>query len=200
MSLTVKNLSFEYGDKPVLRELNFTVERGEILVIKGSNGTGKTTLIKILARLLQPQAGSIWWENHHLAESEIAHDFLYLGHRNGLKTQLTAAENLSLLYNFSTQTLQQTLKAWQLDRFNHMPLSQLSAGQRRRVALMRLIPDHKTLWLLDEPFNLIDQDAKKMTVDLIEAHQKKGGIILMSDHENFLKSLDQAIFYRELFL
>jgi heme exporter protein A len=183
------NLSCYQGRRYLFRNLNFSLQAGELLLIKGHNGSGKTSLLRILTGLVLPAKGQIKFE----------HSISYLGHKNSLKMWLTPFENMSYLYALSSK---KELPLQQMDRLAskldlaghlHRPCRLLSAGQCRKVALMAVILNAKKLWILDEPFTALDSDSVKCFKEHFAQHLSQGGMIILSSHAGVEEFTHQVI-------
>ena len=158
-ALQIDALSCVRGDRTLFCDLAFDLEAGELLHLKGENGSGKTTLLRALAGLLLPESGEIRWhgENIRRLREEYSRHLLYLGHLNGIKGDLTAVENLRIAAVLDGFRLTES-RAWEvlgeigLRGHEDLPSKHLSQGQKRRVALARLLVNRASLWILDEPF------------------------------------------------
>ena len=188
--LEASDLECERGGRRLFRALTFSVNSGEIVRVAGANGSGKTSLLRILCGLLTPSAGEVRWNGARIQslKEEYARHVLYLGHAPAVKDELTGAENLRVacvLAGLST-TAQQTRDA--LARFGvpgDKPVRQLSQGQRRRAALARLsVSWQAPLWLLDEPFTALDAAAAELTRTLLGEHAQRGGSVVYSTHQD----------------
>ena len=188
--LEASDLECERGGRRLFRALTFSVNSGEIVRVAGANGSGKTSLLRILCGLLTPSAGEVRWNGARIQslKEEYARHLLYLGHAPAVKDELTGAENLRVacvLAGLST-TAQQTRDA--LARFGvpgDKPVRQLSQGQRRRAALARLsVSWQAPLWLLDEPFTALDAAAAELTRTLLGEHAQRGGSVVYSTHQD----------------
>ena len=171
----------------LFRELSFAVAAGQVLAIGGPNGSGKTSLLRMIAGFITPAAGTIRFS----AEEEIsdpderARLVGWLGHQDGAKPQLTPQEVLFFFARLYGRSVDVTaaLRRAGLERCADLPCQYLSAGQKRRLALTRLAVLARPLWLLDEPFAALDRAGKKYARDLIAAHGAAGGIALVATHE-----------------
>lgn len=188
--LRVDRLCCVRGDRELFRDLDFGLEAGELLHVKGRNGTGKTTLLRALAGLLLPETGAILWRGEPIRKlrEDYARYLLFMGHLNGIKGDLTAVENLRIAANLDGYPLDEA-RAWQilgeigLRGHEDLPTKYLSQGQKRRVALARLFANDATLWVLDEPFTALDVAAVELLQDLIRRHVDNGGIAVVTTHQ-----------------
>jgi heme exporter protein A len=175
--LTADNLQLWRGEQHVLRGIGAAVAAGECLQITGANGAGKTTLLRALCGLVPLEAGRICWRGQDIAVDVAAfHSELnYLGHDNGLKADLTATENLRYAAALRRRVPAPHIAAAQ--RLRH-----LSAGQRRRVALARLLLTGGSLWVLDEPGSNLDASGHELLLELIGTHLQSGGVAVVATH------------------
>ena len=186
-SLTAEKLACVRGDKRLFEALNFRVSAGQALAVEGANGAGKTSLLRLIAGFLAPAAGRIVVKSPQ-GESDDAEErgrsIGWLGHLDGLKPQLTVIEQLrfyaSLYGKPSNDTL---LEQVGLARQRHLPCRYLSAGQRRRLALARLLASVRPLWLLDEPFAALDTSGQTLVAQLMRQHCGAGGIVIAATHD-----------------
>jgi heme exporter protein A len=168
----------------VFADLDFEVASGEALAVTGHNGSGKTSLLRLVAGLLMPTEGTIALEGGE-AELTLAEQAHYLGHRDALKPALSVEENLSFWRNFlggETAEADASLKAVGIDHAAHLPAAYLSAGQRRRLSLARLLAVRRPVWLLDEPTAALDAAGQKLFSGLMREHLARGGLILAATH------------------
>jgi heme exporter protein A len=187
--LHAENLECVRSDRLLFSGLNFELGRGQLLHIEGANGCGKTSLLRILCGLSPPAAGEVRWRGRPIYRER--HRFLnelaYLGHHLGVKGELTALENLVLasrLYRTRAGAdPDQILIRAGLGGHADTPARALSAGQRQRIALARLLLQEAVLWVLDEPFTSLDQDGIAWVRTLLEAHLERGGIVVMTSHQ-----------------
>jgi heme exporter protein A len=186
--INAQQLFCERDDRVLFSGLEFSLSRGQVLQIKGSNGTGKTTLLRIICGLNQGYEGELNWQGEPMAaqlESFYA-DLLYIGHRVGVNKVLTPLENLrwssSLQGPVSEEQLYQALAEVGLRGFEESPCGSLSAGQQQRVALARLLLSPATVWALDEPFTTLDVSGVALLEKLLAEHAGRGGAVLVTTH------------------
>jgi len=188
MRLLASGLTCVRGGREVFSALTFEAVAGELLAVTGRNGSGKTSLLRLIAGLLMPAAGSLVLEGSdaELTLSEQAH---YLGHRDALKPALSVLENLQFWRDFlggkpsdSSQDPNEGLEAVGLAHAAHLPAAYLSAGQRRRLSLARLLAVRRPLWLLDEPTAALDTIGQDMFAGLMRDHLATGGLIVAATH------------------
>lgn len=183
MRLSVNNLACERGERRIFEDVSFTLEPTEALVITGRNGAGKSSLLDILAGRLRPAGGTITLEG--VGERTLPECLHYVGHRDALKVALTAEENLRFARDFLGNpglSPGDALSAVGLRHAARLPVGYLSAGQRHRVALARLLVAHRPLWLLDEPTSALDTASQETLRGLMEAHRENGGMIAATTH------------------
>ena len=188
--LEASNLECVRGDRRLFAGVGFRVDGGEMLVLQGRNGSGKTTLLRMICGLTHPVAGEIRWkgeEIHRLGE-EFREELCYLGHLNAIKEELTPLENLSASARLAGETLSEdealdALEAVGLLGREDLACKYLSQGQKRRVALARLVHEKRALWVLDEPFVALDVAAVGWLAGLIGAHLQRGGMAVLTTHQ-----------------
>ncbi len=191
-SLQAKNLTLTRGGRPLFSNLEFSIARGEALVLRGANGSGKTSLLRVLAGLTIADDGVIlWggaiWKSASSASSTQGASVLYLGHANALKDELTAAENLADGLGFDGVTISVENQHRALERVGLMTrrdlqARRLSQGQKRRIGLARLLLAQKPVWLLDEPTNALDADGVALFTDIVDEHLARGGMACIATH------------------
>jgi heme exporter protein A len=160
-----------------------------MLLVEGHNGSGKTSLLRILTGLKMADEGEIYWHETAISESDSNYyeRVIYVGHHDGVKRELTCLENLRLVQamgNPSAIDLDDALEQVNLYRYGDTPVSNLSAGQRRRLALARLVVTEADLWILDEPYTSLDKVSMVLFQTMFEMHLKQGGIIVMTSHHD----------------
>jgi heme exporter protein A len=194
--LKVNELECVRGDRLLFSQLSFTVTPGNLLHVQGANGSGKTTLLRAICGLLQPQVGTIYWhgKNIHSIRDEFYNDILYLGHLNGIKPDLTGIENLRISATLSglaikTSLLWEALQRMGLNGFEDLQTKVLSQGQKRRVALAKLLLSRAPLWILDEPFVGLDNTAVDLILKILANHLAHSGMIIITTHQDlFIQS------------
>jgi len=185
MRLEASDLTLERGGRPIFSHLSFSLEGGQALAITGANGAGKSTLLRALAGLLRPLSGSIALTPQEEA-SRVEH-IHYVGHVDALKNMLTLSENLTfwsgmLSAGKTGTTLETALATFGLKHVADLPATYLSAGQRRRAALARLLLAPRPLWLLDEPLTALDMASQGLLRDIMQIHLRNGGLIVAATH------------------
>jgi len=190
--LEAREINAWRGDRHILRDVSFSVRSGEFLKITGPNGVGKTTLLRVVCGLLPAESGSVAWRGKKIigASEEFHTDMVYLGHLNSLKADLTARENLRFLAGLR-QALGPSDIDEALDRVGilsrgDLPARSLSAGQKRRLALARLLLSGAVLWILDEPVTNLDTAGVDLVEELVREHVGGGGLALAAAHQRLL--------------
>jgi heme exporter protein A len=184
MRLSGRGVTCVRGGREVFADLDFEVASGEVLAVTGQNGSGKTSLLRLVAGLLMPAEGTIALEGGE-AELTLAEQAHYLGHRDALKPALSVEENLSFWRNFlggEATEVAACLKAVGIDHAAHLPAAYLSAGQRRRLSLARLVAVRRPVWLLDEPTAALDAAGQQLFSGLMREHLARGGLIVAATH------------------
>ncbi len=190
MTLDVKDLACVRGGRPVFAELSFQAAPGDLVVVRGPNGCGKSSLLRLIAGFLRPAAGTIMWDQTAITEDRPAHGARtsYLGHLDAVKPVLTVEENLDFwagLGNPSMAPADQimaALKNLELRALADLPGGYLSAGQKRRLNLARLLVRPSSLWLLDEPTATLDDRSAAIVTGLISEHCAGGGVAIVATH------------------
>ncbi len=188
--LEAQDLAARRGDATLFRSLGFRVDQGKAMVVTGPNGTGKTTLLRILAGLTVPAAGFIRWRGDPVAplSPRLREEVVFAGHLPALKDELTAEENLRSLVALSGvhptgEQVREALATVSLERQRTLPARVLSAGQRRRLGLARLSLLDRPLWLLDEPATALDTTGLRLLAYLIGEHLSRKGAVIAATHQ-----------------
>jgi heme exporter protein A len=184
--LQARALSYARNDEPIFGPLDFSLHIGEIVLIEGDNGSGKTTLLKVLSGLLDPTGGEVLLHGTPLTLARLSHQVALLGHLLGLKLELSTLQNLRFAIGMGGTragiTAQLALASVGLDGYEDQPVRMLSAGQRKRVGLARLLLVPAALWLLDEPYANLDRDGIELVNRVLDAHARRGGAALITSH------------------
>ena len=188
--LSVVDLSCVRSDHTLFSGVGFDLAPGECLHLEGGNGVGKTSLLRILAGFSPAAHGQVRWQGQLLGSStcRLSHDLLYLGHQLALKEELNALENLQATAAIAGTPVEREAALVALQRLGlgsraTLPVRVLSQGQKRRVALARLVLQTQPLWLLDEPFVALDGPAQALVAGFMEAHLARGGMVLFTSHQ-----------------
>lgn len=191
--LSATSLTCIREERLLFDQLNIEVSAGDIVQVEGPNGSGKTSLLRILAGLSQPFEGEVFFDSQsiQLSREEFHQNLLYLGHLPGVKGEMNAQENLSFnlaLHGFNTDKtdINQTLAEVNLMGFEDSLASHLSAGQHRRISLARLYKSTARIWILDEPFTAIDKQGVHALEQLFKAHINQGGCVILTTHQDLL--------------
>ena len=189
--LKVSDLECVRGERSLFKDVNFWLEAGELLQVNGPNGSGKTSLLRMLCGLATPAYGEISWcgDSIQSLDEDYYNSITYLGHLNGVKDNLSALENLRISSalagkDIDKKTAYSTLQKMGLGGREELPVKILSQGQRRRVTLARLLVSSTVLWILDEPLVALDTSAVLLVKGLLEQHLEKGGMVVMTTHQD----------------
>ncbi len=189
--LEVSNLTAIRDERVLFEGLSFSIRSGELVQIEGRNGTGKTTLLRIVTGLADRDEGEIFWNDTSIEDDRDSYhsELLFLGHQTGVKRELTAFENLQFYQTVhaskvTQDEIYQALTQVGLAGREDVPVAKLSAGQQRRVALARLWLSSHKLWILDEPLTAIDKQGVKVLESLFLQHAEKGGIVVLTTHQD----------------
>ncbi|NGN41966.1 heme ABC exporter ATP-binding protein CcmA [Mesorhizobium sp. CGMCC 1.15528] len=185
MRLIAENLGGQRGGETVFSGIGFTLGEGEGLVVTGPNGAGKSTLLRVVAGLLPVSEGAVGLEGGGEEFPMLGSACYYLGHENAMKTALTVTENLVFWQDFFGRALLEPMEALEmvgLETIGHLPFGYLSTGQRRRVAIAKLLVSHRPVWLLDEPTAGLDKASEVQFSELMKVHLEDGGMIVAATH------------------
>lgn len=186
-SLKGTGLSCIRDDRVLFDGLAFELVSGQVLLLEGQNGSGKTSLLRILCGFREPDTGQVFWCGEAINDSQYYGDMAYIGHLDGVKKELTVLENLkvSLALGLPGQySIQQALDKVQLANYDDVLVQALSAGQKRRLSLARLLITQNCLWILDEPFTSLDKQGIALIESLMSEHCATGGMIVLTSHHD----------------
>ena len=189
LSLQGIGLSCVRDDRMLFEELNFELASGQVLLLEGQNGSGKTSLLRILCGLREPDAGEVFWSGDAINGSQYYQDMAYVGHQDGVKKELTVLENLKVslaLGQCGRYSIPQALAKVHLSDYDDVLVQALSAGQKRRLSLARLLVTHNILWILDEPFTSLDKQGIALIETLMSEHCASGGMIVLTSHHDIV--------------
>ena len=186
-ALQAEGIACRRGERLLFADIRFALAAGELLLLRGPNGSGKSSLLRLVAGLLPPDAGRLLWDGRDVAAQKGAYRnaLTFLGHQDALKPQLSLRDNLSFWADLagSDADLDAIVFRVGLSLQADLPAQYLSAGQRRRFGLARLLLRPVPIWLLDEPTTALDADGVRLAVDLIRQHLSGGGMALVASHE-----------------
>jgi len=189
--LEVINLTCVRGTRRLFKQLSFSAGEGELIELRGPNGSGKTSLLRILCGLATPAAGEVRWNGHSIRKlgEEYFASVAYLGHQNGVKDELTTIENLRVTSAVAGTPVNRTeaeqiLQRVGLTQQRNLPARVLSAGQRRRLGMTRLLTSNAKLWILDEVLTSLDDAAMNLSREFIGEHLQQDGIAIVATHQD----------------
>ena len=187
MMLAGVDLSCIRDDRVLFRELNFTLHSGQVLLLEGKNGSGKTSLLRILCGFREADAGQVLWRGEVIDDSRYYADMAYVGHLDGIKKELTVLENLNVSLALGRPgrfSITEALERVHLSGYDDVTAQSLSAGQKRRLSLARLLITGNQLWILDEPFTSLDKAGIALIESLMREHCAEGGMIVLTSHHD----------------
>ncbi|MGJ0516782.1 MAG: cytochrome c biogenesis heme-transporting ATPase CcmA [Methylomicrobium sp.] len=187
VTLAGVDLSCIRDDRVLFDALNFTVHAGQVLLLEGKNGSGKTSLLRILCGFREADAGRVLWCGEDIDDSRYYMDMAYVGHLDGIKKELTVLENLNVSLALGRPgrfSIADALEKVHLTGYDDVPAQSLSAGQKRRLSLARLLITGNRLWILDEPFTSLDKAGIALIESLMREHCAEGGMIVLTSHHD----------------
>ena len=187
--LSATDLTLIRGERCLFTGLGFALEAGELLLLEGQNGSGKTSLLRAMVGMLELETGEIFWNGEPIRRARQAYfqSVVWMAHRVGLKADLTLVENLqfeSALRPVANTDFNAVLERLGIDRLKKLAIRSLSAGQQRRVALARVLLSDAKLWLMDEPFTNLDRDGRQLVAEIVAQHLASGGMCVMAAHQD----------------
>lgn len=196
--LSAHQLTCVRGSRPLFSGLDLRVAGGSWAHVRGANGAGKTSLLRLLAGLARPDAGEVRWNGERIGGEAFRRALMYLGHRNAVKDDLTAVENLCFAARIDGFALTREQVGDALARFGlagreDLPVHFLSAGQKRRVLLARMLTRPARLWLLDEPLTALDAKAAALLSQVLREHLARGGLAVITSHQPLPLPAAQAV-------
>ncbi|MDH4126357.1 MAG: heme ABC exporter ATP-binding protein CcmA [Gammaproteobacteria bacterium] len=188
--LSGDHLTLFRGDRCLFKGLRFALNPGELLLLEGPNGSGKTSLLRAIAGLLELESGTVRWNDIPMHRDRLAlqNAMVWMSHKVGLKGDLTLVENLRYEAALRPQAeveFASVLKKLGLNRLTRLPVRSLSAGQQRRVALARLLLSSAMVWLMDEPTANLDSEGRKLVAAVVQGHLANGGMAIIAAHQDF---------------
>ncbi len=186
-TLEARDLSCIRDDRTLFSELSFSLGPGQVLLVEGRNGSGKTSLLRILCGIRQPDEGYIHWNGGDIYRLSTGYNAVtaWVGHKDGIKLELTARENLVFARSLGTPSglkISEALERMELGGFDDVTAINLSAGQKRRLSLARLLVTRSQLWILDEPFTSLDTHGISLVENMVDKHLSEGGMLAVTSH------------------
>lgn len=183
MQLKADELTCNRGGREVFRGLSFSLSGGKAVVVTGRNGAGKSSLLRMIAGLVRIAAGRLTLDSNN-ADTPLAEQAHYLGHQDAMKPSLSVRENLQFWIEFlgTRRAVEPALESVDLARLADLPAAYLSAGQRRRLSIARLVAVPRPIWLLDEPTSSLDAPSQKRLAELMRGHLAGGGMLIAAAH------------------
>lgn len=187
--LTARQLTLYRGDRCLFHDLSFALNPGELLLLEGRNGSGKTSLLRAIAGLLDLESGDVYWGDDPIRNERqrFQNRIVWMAHKVGFKGDLTLVENLQyekFLRPQSKNDFDDVLQRLGLTLLKSLPMRALSAGQQRRVALARMILSGATLWMMDEPLSNLDAEGRVLAMAIITDHLVNGGMVILAAHQD----------------
>ena len=189
IKLNGSNLTLFRGERCLFKDLSFALNPGELLLLEGPNGSGKTSLLRAIGGLLELESGQIDWNDEPVSKERqyFQNSMVWMSHKVGLKADLTLVENLQYEAKLRPQAdlgFEDVVKRLGLGRLKRLPLRSLSAGQQRRVSLARMLLSSAPLWMMDEPVSNLDSDGRVLTRTLLKEHLEAGGMAIVAAHQD----------------
>jgi heme exporter protein A len=187
-----RNISYSRGFLPLFSDLSFLLKEGDLLALRGANGTGKSTLLRLLTGLICPPQKTLFWKGEELGSRNLTlyqQELLYVGHKLALHPEARVKDQLYLwktLYKISEKAIEEALLRWEVIDFKEKKISHLSQGQQKRLSLSRCHWLNRPLWILDEPQAGLDKKGKVMLSEALSHHIQKGGAAVIATHESLL--------------
>lgn len=187
--LSATGLTLFRGDRCLFEDVGFALDAGQLLLLEGPNGSGKTSLLKAIVGMLELEAGAVYWDGDPVLEQrQLFHGSLaWMAHRVGFKADLTLVENLRFEAVLRPQVavdIDDVLERVDVVRLKRLPMRSLSAGQQRRVALARMLLADVPLWLMDEPYTNLDREGSTLVAGVVNEHLAGGGLCVMAAHQD----------------
>ena len=189
IKLNGSGLTLFRGDRCLFKELEFALNPGELLLLEGRNGSGKTSLLRAIAGLIELESGTILWNDEPVSKERqvFQNAMVWMSHKTGFKGDLTLVDNLrfeSTLRLRSSRDFDEVLQKLGLSRLRRLPMRSLSAGQQRRVALARMLLAAAPLWMMDEPASNLDSQGRELVIQLLSEHLRGGGMAIVAAHQD----------------
>jgi heme exporter protein A len=194
--LEINGLGCIRDNRLIFKDINFSVESNQTMLVRGKNGSGKTSLLRVLAGYIKNYSGNILFNNNNIkSDNELLSEFRFLGQQNTLKGNLSVQQNIAmweLIYQVKCD-IHEISKILNIEQILNLDINSLSDGQKKRVSLARLIISNAKVWLLDEPLVYLDQDKIDLLQNIILKHNKRGGITIYSSNTNINLEYDNSI-------
>ena len=194
MELHIQGLNFSYGEKKVFEDANIDLSADKITILFGKNGTGKSTLLKLIAGIERYDSGIISFSDKNGSIFSPKGMIAYLGHKLAIKEELTVEQNISFWSDFYQNTPDENnFRLLEMDRLRYLNVSELSQGQKKKLAFMRVLLSNKPIWLLDEPLSNLDIDSTETIKKLISDRISTNNLVLVTSHSKSIFSKEQII-------